>query len=72
MARLAMVLPGISGSYLLLLFGLYHPITEAIKNFIPALKDMDVSALLSIGGGILLPVGLGVIALSRLGDHKTQ
>jgi putative membrane protein len=61
-ASSAMVLPGISGSYLLLLFGLYYPITEAIKNFISALKDMEISALLSIGGGILLPVGLGVIA----------
>jgi putative membrane protein len=60
-ASSAMVLPGISGSYLLLLFGLYYPITGAIKNFISALKDADVSTLFSIGGGILLPVGLGVI-----------
>jgi putative membrane protein len=60
-ASAAMVLPGISGSYLLLIVGLYYPITEAIKNFISALKDIDISAAFSIGASVLLPVGLGVI-----------
>lgn len=64
----AMVLPGISGSTLLLVFGLYIPIMNNIK----ALLTFDLSAL-----PILIVFGLGVISgvvffvrLIRLGLEK--
>jgi putative membrane protein len=60
-ATAAMILPGISGSYLLLIFGLYTPFTGAIKDFIGALKDADWPLVFSIGGGVIVPIGLGVV-----------
>ncbi len=57
----AMVLPGISGSYLLLALGLYSPITEGISEFKSALKAFDISAMMDPALGVILPVGLGVL-----------
>lgn len=57
----AMVLPGISGSYLLLALGLYFPITDALSAFKDALAAADMAGALRIGFGVLFPVGLGVI-----------
>lgn len=51
----AMILPGISGSFLLLLMGLY-PV------FLAALNDFDVVALASFGAGCLC----GLLSFSRL------
>ena len=48
----AMVLPGISGSTLLLIFGLYAPIISSIKSFL----TLDFSVL-----PILITFGLGVL-----------
>lgn len=48
----AMVLPGISGSTLLLIFGLYAPIITSVKSFI----TLDFSVL-----PILITFGLGVL-----------
>ncbi len=47
----AMILPGISGSFILLLLGMYAPILDAVKNF-----DMTVLAIFGSGCiiGILL------------------
>lgn len=61
-ASSAMVLPGISGSYLLLMLGLYAPILEGVSAFKDALKAMDIGQVLEIGFSIGLPVLLGVIA----------
>lgn len=60
-ASAAMVLPGISGSYLLLIFGLYLPVSKAIKDFVSALKGMDFAVIWANGFGVLLPVGIGVL-----------
>jgi putative membrane protein len=60
-ASAAMVLPGISGSYLLLIFGLYSPLTTAIKEFIEALRSVDVGAAVSIGLRVIFPIGIGVL-----------
>ncbi len=57
----AMVLPGISGSYLLLILGLYIPMTEGIHDFKEALKAVDVGAMMGPAFGVILPVGLGVL-----------
>ncbi|MBP94995.1 hypothetical protein CMK18_03490 [Candidatus Poribacteria bacterium] len=56
----AMILPGISGGYLLLVLGQYVPILSAIDNFKLALKTGDITSALQIGFSVGLPVGLGV------------
>ncbi len=60
----AMVLPGISGSTLLLIFGLYIPITNAIKEFIH-LNFSYFPVLLVFGLGVLAGIFL-VIRLIKL------
>lgn len=57
----AMILPGVSGGYLLLILGAYVPILGAVESFREALSAVDVAAILSVGTGAILPVGLGVI-----------
>ena len=58
----AMILPGLSGGYLLLLLGQYVPILGAIDQFKDALSSRDFGAAVSPGLSVLLPVGLGVVA----------
>lgn len=58
----AMILPGLSGGYLLLLMGQYVPILEAIDQFKEAVSGRDISAAMDPALGVLLPVGLGVVA----------
>ena len=57
----AMILPGVSGGYLLLLMGQYVPILKAIDQFKDALSARDISAAMDPALSVLLPVGLGVI-----------
>jgi putative membrane protein len=57
----AMVLPGISGSYLLLALGLYFPVTNGLDAFKVALNAGDIEAARGPALGVLLPVGLGVL-----------
>lgn len=56
----AMILPGVSGAYLLLLLGQYETILTAIKDFIRAGIDRDFSAMFA-QFGVLVPVGIGVV-----------
>ena len=58
----AMILPGISGSYLLLILGLYLPIIGSIHDFKNALVAFNIDALFSIGMEVILPFGLGAVA----------
>lgn len=51
----AMILPGISGSFILLLMGLYAPVLAAVKGF-----QIDIMAMFAVGAG------LGLILFSRL------
>lgn len=57
----AMILPGISGSYMLLILGLYLPVLGGISAFKDALKSQDMTALFEVGFSIILPVGLGLV-----------
>ena len=57
----AMILPGISGGYLLLLMGQYVPILAAIDQFKSALRLRDFAAAMDPMVSVVLPVGLGVI-----------
>lgn len=57
----AMILPGVSGGYLLLLLGQYVPILSAIDKFKDALKARDISAAMDPALTVMLPVALGVV-----------
>lgn len=57
----AMILPGVSGGYLLLLLGQYLPILDGIDRFKEALRARDLEAALDPAFGVVLPVGLGVV-----------
>lgn len=59
-ASATMVIPGVSGSMMLLLMGYYNPVIAAIKNFFSALVAFDVSGILQ-GCGILVPMGIGIV-----------
>lgn len=56
-----MVIPGVSGSMILLLLGYYHPVLETIMNFIKAAIAFDMNGIL-VGVGVLMPFGVGVVA----------
>jgi len=57
----AMILPGVSGGYLLLVLGVYVPILAAISGFKDALRAGQWDAVMLIGLAVILPVGLGVV-----------
>lgn len=59
-AAATMVIPGVSGSMMLLLMGYYHPILSTINDFMSALVAFDIDGLLR-GFGILFPFGIGVL-----------
>ena len=59
-AAATMVIPGVSGSMMLMLLGLYQPVISAINDFVSALKNFDMQGILA-GVGILLPFGIGVV-----------
>lgn len=60
-ASATMVIPGVSGSMVLMLMGFYQPVLGAITDFIEALTSLDMDGILA-GMGILVPFGLGVVA----------
>ncbi len=64
----AMVLPGVSGSTLLLIFGLYIPIISAIKEFLH-FNFSTVPVLVVFGIGVLLGIVL-VIKLIKIALQK--
>ena len=58
----AMILPGVSGGYLLLVLGVYVPVLGAIDAFKDALKAGDMAAAMTPTMQVIVPVGLGVAA----------
>ena len=62
LAICAMILPGISGAFVLLLLGLYDPITEAVS-------DRDLGTVVLFGVGAVLGLGLFSRLLQRLLDR---
>ncbi|MCI9439054.1 MAG: DUF368 domain-containing protein [Lachnospiraceae bacterium] len=56
-----MVIPGVSGSMVLMLMGFYYPVLNAVKDFFTALAAFDMDGILT-GCGILIPFGIGVVA----------
>lgn len=65
----AMVVPGVSGSLLLMMFGYYSGIIGTISSFLSALKNLDGSGILHCVL-ILAPFGigciLGILLISKL------
>ncbi len=59
-ASATMVIPGVSGSMMLLLLGYYNPIVSAIKDFVTALVSFDMQGILK-GCGVLAPAGIGIV-----------
>lgn len=60
LASATMVIPGVSGSMMLLLLGYYNPILDTIKAFFMAVLGLDFSALFGTML-ILVPFGIGVL-----------
>ena len=56
----AMILPGVSGGYLLLVLGVYVPVLSAIDALKEALKVNDLASASDPILGVVLPVGVGV------------
>jgi len=59
-ASATMVVPGVSGSLVLMILGYYYGIIDSIKNFLEALKAFDMAGLTQ-GFLILFPFGIGVL-----------
>lgn len=60
-AAATMVIPGVSGSLVLMILGVYGGIMDSISGFIKAVLSWDMPAILH-NMGILVPFGLGVVA----------
>ncbi len=58
----AMILPGVSGGYLLLVMGTYIPILSGIDAVKKGLGAADPAALVAPLTGVVIPVGIGVVA----------
>lgn len=59
-ASATMVIPGVSGSMVLLILGYYNPIVATIKEFVEALLSFDMPRILRCCG-ILIPAGIGIV-----------
>ncbi len=59
-AAATMVIPGVSGSMMLMLLGFYEPVISTISNFMRALMKFDLDGILA-GCGTLIPFGLGCV-----------
>jgi putative membrane protein len=57
----AMILPGISGGYMLLIIGAYVPVLDAIDRSRDAVGSGDWQALSGPALHVVLPVGIGVV-----------
>lgn len=55
----AMILPGLSGGYLLLVLGQYEPILGAVDQVLEGLSRLDARVLME-AAGVLLPVLVGI------------
>lgn len=59
-ASATMVIPGVSGSMILMIMGYYNPILKEVNRFIDNLVSFNVSGLID-GCTILVPFGIGVV-----------
>lgn len=69
LAFVAMILPGISGSFILLLLGAYHLVLGKVSSLIDSVRDFDTELLLNnvIALGIFAVGGIiGLLSFSRI------
>ncbi|MDO5410755.1 MAG: DUF368 domain-containing protein [Lachnospiraceae bacterium] len=59
-AAATMIIPGVSGSLVLMILGYYYGILNTIKSFMQALLALDMDAVLH-NAAILIPFGIGVV-----------
>jgi putative membrane protein len=59
-AAATMVIPGVSGSMVMMILGYYNTIIDTINAFINALKSFDIGAILNTFI-VLVPFGIGVV-----------
>lgn len=59
-AAATMVIPGVSGSMMLMLLGYYNPIVGSVSGLVDALLSGNMSAILGCCG-VLIPFGIGVV-----------
>lgn len=59
-AAATMVIPGVSGSLVLMILGYYYGIINTIKNFLDSLRVLDINSLFS-GILVLAPFGIGIL-----------
>ncbi len=59
-ASATMVIPGVSGSMVMMLLGYYESIIAGLKTFIEALLSFDMAGILA-GLGFIIPFGIGVL-----------
>ncbi len=78
-AAATMVIPGVSGSMILMLLGYYYPIITTITTFVDGVLAFDMGTILW-SCGVLAPFGIGVVvgifAIAKLieillNDHET-
>ena len=69
----AMILPGVSGAYLLLILGQYRTIVDAVAAAADAGRSADIAAVLTTAN-VLAPVavgvGVGIVGVSLLARHE--
>ena len=61
LAAAALIIPGVSGSFVLLLLGVYPVATYSVSNIPVWLGDINNTALLLNTCKVLIPLGLGII-----------
>jgi len=59
-ASATMIIPGVSGSMVMMILGFYNIIISNIKTFIDALLNFDIPALIH-GLGVFVPFGIGIL-----------
>lgn len=59
-AAATMVVPGVSGSLVLMILGYYYGIINSLKSFFDALQAFDIAAMLHLCL-VLVPFGIGVL-----------
>ncbi|MCI8663252.1 MAG: DUF368 domain-containing protein [Hungatella sp.] len=59
-ASATMVVPGVSGSLVMMILGYYYGIINTIKSFLDSLKAFDIGGLIH-GFALLMPFGIGVL-----------
>lgn len=68
-AAATMVIPGVSGSMMLMLMGYYEPVITTVKDFVLALKDRDVAGItdcLFVIACFGIGVVVGIFAIAKL------